>query len=359
MREALVCDLVKNLLGPRGGPRETLDDMPLVEYITGILAPVGAEAERGDWPGSDTELAGTAERREGDEDTEPEISPSSALSPALDPKKTPSTMGITFSASSSGKPEIDVCVTWARYRQDERSGRWERTPKYAIFRAGPDSQVRWFDADGNPADGDCEISVHVRIGRDAGAYSVSIYAVNRIQVPADKKATSDHHIFQPQIRVACRQGTRIVPGRDAGAASGDEEDEVLYGKRESLARGHMTSAVWRDVDPETDHPGAGLDFPECAAQPGFAWADAEVLPAESRAKFAACDARTEFVPMHNVMSPDFEWPGQDPPLLRPAEYAQEYDGAALRRHLEPFDLQYERWIDGLRDCDGKHVVFVC
>ena len=347
-----MCDLVKNLLGPRGGPRETLADMPLVEYITGILAPVGAEAERGDWPGSDSELAGTAERREGDEDTEPEISPSSALSPALDPKKTPSTMGITFSASSSGKPEIDVCVTWARYRQDEKTGRWTRTPKCAIFRAGPDSQVRWFDSDGNPADGNCEISVHVRVVRDAGAYSVSIYVVNRIKVPGGKKAASDHHIFQPQIRVACCQGTRIVPGRGAGAASEDEkEDEVLYGKRESLARGHMTSAVWRDVDPETDHPGAGLDFPECAAQPGFAWADAVALPAESRAKFAACDARTEFVPMHNVMSPDFEWPGQGPPPLKPAEYAQEYDGAALRRRLEPFDLQYKRWIDGLRDRD--------
>ena len=154
-------------------------------------------------------------------------------------------------------------------------------------------------------------------------------------------------MFQPQIRIVCGAGTKIVPGRGAEAASKDEsEDEVLYRNRESLARGHMTSAVWKGVDPETDHPGS----PECASQPGFAWADREILPAKQRAKFAACDARTEFVPMHNVMSPDFEWRGKNRPLLKPGEYAQEYDKAALRRHLEPFDSEYGRWIDELRGC---------
>ena len=355
MREVLVCDLIKNILGPRGGPREILTDMPLVEYITGILAPVGAEAERRDEPGSDSELAGAPEGKEGDAATEPDISPSSVLSPALDPKKIPSTMGMTFSASASGAPEIDVCVTWARYLQAEDAKRWKRIPKHAIFSLGDDSEVRWFDSDGNEADGDGEISVHVRVDRGARARSVSIYVVNRIKVPRDKKPTSDHHVFQPQIRIACGRGTEIVPRRCADAASQDEkEDEVLYEKKRSLARGHMTSVVWKDVDPEIGHPDAELDFPECAAQPGFAWADAEILPAESRARFASCDARTEFVPMHSVMSPDFSWPGENPPPLKPAEYAEECDGEALRRRLEPFDLQYQRWIDDLRNCEVKH-----
>ena len=296
-------DLVKNLLGPRGGPRETLVYKPLLEYITGILAPVDAEADSGDEEsGSNVELAGTTEGKEGDEDAGPEISLSSVLSPALDPKKIPSTMGMTFSVSASGAPAIDVCVTWARYLQDTDAGQWKRIPKCAIFHVGgKGDEVKRFDSDGNAVGEGGEISVHTRVDGDgASMLSVSIYVVNRIKVPNGEKAKSGHHVFQPQIRIVCSEGTEIVPGRGTDASSEDErEDEVLYGKKESLARGHMTSTVWKDVDPEMNQPDFELDFPECAAQPGFAWADGEILPDAHRAKFASCDVRTEFIPMYN------------------------------------------------------------
>src|SRR6185437_5840898 len=40
MREIFVSQLVKEVLGPRGGSREVLEANPLSEYITGILAPI-------------------------------------------------------------------------------------------------------------------------------------------------------------------------------------------------------------------------------------------------------------------------------------------------------------------------------
>ena len=162
-------------------------------------------------------------------------------------------------------------------------------------------------------------------------------------------------MFQPQIRIVCGKGTKIVPGRGTDAASDDEkEDEVLYCKKESLARGHMTSAVWRGVDPETGRPGPDLDFPECAGQPGFAWIDGNILPGADRKKFSACDARTEFMPMYNVASPDFAWSGKNPPQLDTSAYAEEYDKDSLRRSLDPIHLQYAEWIDGLRGQESMH-----
>lgn len=352
MREVLVRDLVKNLLGP-SELRETLTDRPSIEYVTGILAPVRAEADRDEEPGSEAELSGTAASKEGDADTEPHISLSSTLSSMFDPKRTPSNMGMTFSVSASGPPEIDVCVTWARYLPDADS-KWQRTPRCAVFRIGDKNETSQFDSGGNRVDDGGEISAHVRASEDSGIRSISIYVVNRIHVPEGKKVKSDHCVFQPQIRIVCGEGTKLVPGRSTGAASEDEqEDEVLYRNKESLARGHMTSAVWKDVDPELDHPSSGVDFPECV-KPGFAWVDGALLPPGDRAKFASCDARTEFVPMHNIGSPDFDWRGENPPQLKPSKYAEEYDKDALRRCLEPFDSQYKRWIDDLRGCRVKH-----
>ena len=182
MREALVCDLVKNLLGPRSGPHEVLAGKPLSEYITGILAPAGTKADIDKEAELEAELGGAAEDREGDSGSEPEISPSSMLSSVLDPKKTPSTMGLTFSVSSSGRPAIDVCVTWARYLKDADA--WKRDPKYAVFRVGrKNDDVIRLDSDGNPVVKGGEISVHARVGKKYdGARSVSIYVVNRIRV---------------------------------------------------------------------------------------------------------------------------------------------------------------------------------
>ncbi len=352
-----MCDLVKNILGPRGGPNEKIAGKPVVEYITGILSPVeAAEDGRDAGPEQDAELAGSSGSAEGDADTGPAVTPASFLSPALDPKKTPSSMGMTFSVAAAGGFAVDVCVTWARYAGIGKDV-WERSPRFATFRIDEDTETVWIGGDGGRVGrGDAEISLSVRSGEPSdGVRPVSVYVVNRVKVPDGQTAKSDHHIFQPQIRIVCAEGTRIVPGRGTGAATEEErENEVVYGGKESLAKGHMTSAVWKDVDPEVNHPDAELDFPECAAQPGFSWADGELLPGPDRARFSSCDARTEFVPMHNVKAPDFAGDGYDPRQLDPSAYAEEYDGKELRKLLEPFALGYGRWVDELRGSEAKH-----
>lgn len=365
MREVLVSDLVENLLGPRGGAEEVLDGTPLAEYVTGILSPPDIKKAEADDASaraeSLSEMVASSPQRpsekyyaesEEDDDTDDEISVSPQLSPVLDPKQTPPSMGITFAVSSEGRPTVDICVTWGRYAASaESSELWKRMPRYFVTKFLGKDRVMFIGPDGKEAEDvkDAETSLHIMTRKgDSRTLVVSVYVVNRVDAPVDGRVTAAHCIFQPQIRIVCGKGTRLRAEYSAGTASGDdEENEVLYRNKRSLARGHMTSAVWRGVDPEEEYS-ASVDFPERATAPGFAWADGGAVPSSVRRKFSPCDARTEYIPMHNVPAPDFSWPSQNGPELDAIAYAEEFDPVALRRLLAPFDTEYGKWIARLR-----------
>ena len=364
MREAIVSDLVRNVLGPRNGPDEVIGGTPVAEYITGVLAPAGPHAGD-DVTDPEAELheaivsRATARGEEFHAESEEDAGTGQGalvpplLSPVLDPKRPPSSMGITFAVSCAGVPALDVCVTWGRYAvHDPKRGSWKRSPRHFVARLALDKdRTVYFGHDRKEAEpGDAEISLHAMPRKSgAGALLVSLYAVNRIKVPPGEKATAVHHIFQPQIRVSCRRGTRISSEYGGGPASGgDGESEYLYRKKRAPARGHMTSAVWKDMDPEAGHAGARVDFPECKSLPGFAWADGASVPASVRKKFGGCDVRTEFVPMYSVLAPDFSWRSKRKLVLDAKSYSDEFDPKRLGRWLRPFDTDYKEWLDGLR-----------
>ena len=365
MREAIVSDLVMNLLGPRNGPEEVIEGSPAAEYITGVLAPVDPDAGLVDAGDPEAELHEAVVSRatargadvhavsEEDADTGRDPSILSLLSPVLDPKKTPSSMGMTFAVSCAGAPTLDVCVTWGRYDVHATSPRqWKRKPRRFVAGLVLDkNRVVHIGHDGAEVGADdAEISLHAIARTDGrGSRLVSIYVVNRIKVPPGERAAETHSIFQPQIRVVFGKGTEISNENFHGSSSGDgDENEVLYRNKRSPARGHMTSVVWRDVDPEAEHGALALDFPECELRPGFEWADGAVAPAAVRQKFAPCDIRTEFVPMYNVLAPDFSWLSDHRPELEAGAYCDEFDPDRLRQKLLPFDTEYEKWLDRLR-----------
>ena len=109
MRELFVTELVKDLLGPRNGPHEVMNDSPLSEYITGVLAPEGAmpciEEETVDVPLPEIEE---------DEYREQDVHVPPLLSPALYPQSIPRSFGISFAVEADERPEADICLTWAR-----------------------------------------------------------------------------------------------------------------------------------------------------------------------------------------------------------------------------------------------------
>ena len=365
MRDIMVTDLVANLLGPHKYDEE-MEDNPLFEYVTGILAPIkGKKEQDGGEPGiGDAEMGGGGDSTyEGDEigaEGEAAAAPAApAALPALDPKRTPSTMGMTFYALADGMSGIDLCVTWAKY--EKRDKKWKRMPRHAVLSSGcKEAEDYRLGADGGEAASRAgeEVSVHVRPRAEGGHVSVSIHLVNRMGPGADASESVGYHVFQPQIRVLCRGGTRLVP--QPGARNGPDEEEteqeMLYSDKRALGKGHLTSVVWRDIDPECLRGGPGPDNPECLEQPGFAWADGAGLPDADRERFSSADIRTEYVPMYAVPAPDADhWPGGPGcrPRLDARFYSDMYDPDALADALAPLAEASKEWADRVEEAAEK------
>jgi len=353
LREAFVTDLFAEILGPRGGIRETLSDSPLDEYITGVLAPLSQVPPAPDI--DDTAELPTAEGSRSDEDDapEPDVTAPPIFSPVLNPQNRPHSLGLSFIVDAeNGQPLFDVCLTWSRYEQEGND--WCRQPRSAILnRASASQSTYWLDSNGSETQvtASAEISFQLLIRpRGNRTFLVSVYLVNRVSPPSDGSYPGPaHHIFQPQIRVNCTSGTRIVPGVD-----GDPQDEeerglqFLYRERPVLARGHLCSAVWKDIDPEvqTDAP-AHLDHPEAAQLPPFVWGDGELLANELRRTFSPPAVRTEFVPIYRVEAPRFEWREEHGvgPELSASQLAELWDPNSLQAALRPLAESYRRWVD--------------
>ena len=124
-REHVLIALVEEVLGPRDGPQEVLpaDQDPRAEYITGVLAPASAQRPPDDIESEPDDLAEEAGGHDPQEDSDSQgvVVAQGILSPALDPKALPSSIGLSFTLSSPEQsPEIEICATWARYQTHRR-----------------------------------------------------------------------------------------------------------------------------------------------------------------------------------------------------------------------------------------------
>ena len=358
MRELFVAELVKDMLGPRGGAHEVMTHSPLSEYITGVLAPriadipafTGMRPESIDGEPVSTSAPEPAE----DEYQEQDVQAPPLLSPALDPRSLPVSFGISFAVETDKTPEADICLTWARYYRIKRGGtvNWQRRPRYVIFTLRLDQRgVFYFDDSGEqvPAS-DAEISFHVEVKDLNGRrWLVNLYFVNRIRVSSGERPGVEHHIFQPQIRVVLKEGTKMVPA-DILRGEDEESQELsfLFRNRPVMGRGFLCSVVWRDIDPQQNYSGR-LDFPECREEPPFGWPDGEIIPQEYRDRFRVPDIRSEFIPLYSIPFPDMDWPDNygDPPELRADILAETYDPDALIGALIPLVNRYEQWVQSL------------
>ena len=370
-----VNELARDLLGPRNGVtgiRETLNRNPLAEFMTGILRPQTEEdldPDRDDpIPSPLTGQPITGEEGEEQSDDEGTFT---TLSPSLNPGSMPSTMGISFRVESTKKLNFKICITWARYIENEETNgqgsTWTREPRHAIVDAMIDVSTNknkkyLIDRAGNVLDennaGNAEISLHAYVRpRGQEKYFVSMHVVNEIQFtpfPECPRPKTDHHIFQPQIRVIVPKNlpnsdvTKIIYGEDARSGD-DEELGFLYRNRRFYARGHLTSAVWRDVDPEGEYDGQ-VDYQERADDIPFVWADGQLLSPQERELFTAPDVRTDYIPLYTIAAPELEWKEEHGPSpeLNAGTLAEIWEPQNLRKALLPLCNGYENWIQELR-----------
>ncbi len=346
-RDLMIMELVKDVLGPREGPYEVMTTSPLLEYLTGVLAPL--ESIRNEDP-DEMVMIGEAETGEED-DLERDVYVPPLITPPLDPQRRPSSFGITFAVEGKGKPpRISVCLTWGCYA--ENGHEWRRNPAFTVIEnISPQNREWWFTRNGKKTDrGKGEISCHMLARSPSdGIYVVNFYFVNRIR-PELEYARTEDHLFQPQIRIVCDESTELVPlsryQKENNEIDEETELDFLYRCRHVMARGFLCSAVWKEIDYEIPlHNENNEEF----RAPPFWWSDGEILQDPVRKRFLRPDVRTEFVPLYHVPAPDLSWPEEygSPPELRAGVLAEKYDPDELKKALNPLVKGYERWLKKL------------
>lgn len=343
-RDLLLGALIKEVLGPRAGAFELLSENedPLDEYVTGVLAPrslVPAEDE----PLLEAEITGEDDLAADDlaGDAGPDVSPSDDLGPSLDPRMRPSSMGISFALRAQDVPDFDLVATWGRYSTEGGKTGWQRKPFGQVWKAVPakDSTLEITADDG--------VRISIRAfpdRRNNQVLRVSVYLVN--DTVTDDERGARVHVFQPQLRIRCGVGTELVSLDRAASASNVEDRRlaVLYRQRATLARGHLCSATWGDLDPESPTP---ISTPDASEAPFHYWIDGLALWGETDASivqaFSPAQVRTEYVPVVSVTAPDKSWRNEfgQPPELDPEVLADLFDATKMRAALQPM-------VDGLR-----------
>lgn len=346
MRDVLLADLIHEVLGPRGGPTEVLTGDPRGLYITGILAPEPLEEEvsernieaEAEIPTEELEVPSGEEDLEDQDTAAPPV-----FSPALDPRELPRGIGLSFAVDTPDIVEMEVCLSWARYRKDRDD--WIREPRVHLteslaFLPGENTTLHFGPQGPCPPEA-AEVALHVLVRALPGSQRimVTLYLANRLR--SARRGDTEAHIFQPQIRVLCR--ARLVPALLQLPAEGLEDEqklEFLQRDRPVLARGHLCSAVWRGIDPEQEVSGHPL--PDL---PPFTWIDGGVLSQDECRRFSPPDVRTEFVPVYAIAMPDFRWRSdQSLPELRADILAECWDRDRLTRAISPLIEGYDSWV---------------
>ena len=355
VREHFVTDLAKNLLGPRGGPQEVLErgHSPFSEYVTGMLVPEGQEQEENKCDmavGGDLPVGAGRPRADDDgggygSDAGVSTMPG-ADALVINPSKIPSSMGISFCVSTVlDEPLFDVCLTWSKYAKRDDGG-WNREPRHAIARSLKPHTAATYDRNGREASGK---DAEVRLSSEARPLGQGRHFVSMFMTNVSQGRRADETAFQAQIRIVCSKGTELVPleGEHGDQSEGERRDAFVYRKRQSYGRGHMTSAVWRDIDPEIVQGDTTSKYASFVGDPPFKWVDGTVLPPTDAKMFVQPDIRTEFLPMLSIPVPEIAWDADLPqrPILRAEELADMWDPGRLEEALSPIPIEYKKWID--------------
>jgi hypothetical protein len=333
MREVFFAELVKEVMGPREGASELLDKDPRNEYVTGILEPKDYDRDR--WQNLNNSDIGTfAPDEEHDEDESDPAGDFGSIPTNLDPYALPKSIGLSFVVCSQNKPVIDFCAIWARYSLE--GGRWRR--KCDKFLAHDIDVTQSKASNWSPAIG---VQLILRTKKESeNSWHVSIFMINNTKVKSKFLDTSEL-IFQPQIRVHFHEGVTPLPV-DKRRFSEDEQGqlELLYGKLQCLARGHMCGATWQEIDPERPFKGSSTESP-------FLPEDVKLLSVEERKLFCNPNVRTEFLPTYTVTQTTVEaqeisgWKKDETDAFGLSEI---WDYNNLSRPLNDIANEYEKWI---------------
>lgn len=340
IRTALIRALRHELLGPCQGLNEEIKS-PGFQYLSGVLVPKDALFDPIQEPSDLSEAIKTSQDKRifsmlnYDTPDESEDNPfdieSSIFESPLDPRSRPKSLGISFALQNSEKMEIDICITFARYRKVTKE-MWKREPHvYYVYGINP-TKIWDSKKATNIPDG---IGVYILPSEaTTGSWNVSIYLVNETHLKDPEKHSVEDLIFQPQIRIVCGRYTKLLhfPNQES-AHSNENALDYMYKERRTYARGHMCSAMWKQLESVSDNEKEGI----------FEWIDAAVVPPEVASHFISADLRTEYLPCYSIQQPGTR------KSLSAQDLSDTFDPSQLRSKLESLTNAYANWLQAKED----------
>jgi len=321
IREEIEALVLKDLLGPAGGPHEEVDEDRVSDrYLVGMLAPKNEEriAREGD----DDLAAGC-----GDDGEDGHAESTATVGDSM----FPSSLGFTFTVDAEVKA-LRLTARWGRYeRTDSETLRnkaggadrvWKRCPVEGVLEALPIAAgpiPAW-----SPDPEHRDVTVNGRIRRGDGDWIITVFLVNG-QRKLDRNK-NEAWLFQPELIADSPDGKPIFvrrrlgrdPARTDPAVFAEESEmEMIYRRHVEFAVGHGVA-----VHAETASPDP--------------WRATRLI--------------TRCVPFHDV--PQQTPPTADDPgfealrdlVLDMKELAADVAAADLTARLEPLARAYADWI---------------
>ena len=263
IRDELTDMVVKDLLGPAGGPEEELsqhEDRVTGRYLVGALAPKSQRIQ----PEEMDEL-GTGEQ------DDPEVGASDVLAAPTD-SFFPISMGLSFVVVPDAEAVL-VKTEWGRYekKESQTQTKADGSPARAFHRTphvGEPWRIPLAPGPFGPfypgqKGGDPLVAIQGRIRKTSNGWIVTVFMVNTEDEP--KRGKDAAWIFQPKMRVVDaadparaifvqrRDWRHDLTKMDRLTREETETLEMLYRRRLEFAVGHGTSVHATLPAPDADH----------------------------------------------------------------------------------------------------------
>lgn len=336
VRDGLVDQLRRDLLGP-GAPEETLtQDPPITAYPIGVLfpRPTDAEAEQAlKEDSAENEGLDAAPFVRGNRDVE-EAAPDLGVPLAGD--RRPSSMGITFAVDPNMSSSITVLTEAAMYDPVDVQGR-PIAAKRAEARSTSDQTEHWrrraldlrpvtidvtLPARHRPEALHEGVSVEILVrppSEQSGTVTITVTLINTHRV-GERELQDAFCLYQPRLTVTTPSGRSAFVERPAERRGDDPEvatSRLLHRHAPTFAVGHGCAADWDWTPPP--------------------------IGVSSNERAAISTVRTEFVPAHEVLLTDSN-PEIDDSSLTMYGLATSPDDVVLSA-LDDLMAGYEQWID--------------
>ena len=318
VRDMLEDLVVRDLLGPAGGPEEeVIEDRVRERYLVGMLAPrrVSVEGTEID----EIAVAGTDSYDEGK--TEQGVAQSGTMFP--------SSMGMTFAVDGEATA-LRITVRWGRYSHEHSEtaagpdGKallvWKRTQVGCIsdpvaLKEGP--LTPWVATDEQP-----EVRVEGRMRKQGPDWIVTLFLINGQKEPDKRK--DEAWLFQAQLIVESSDGEPVFRKRHSMAVDPNKIDPLTRMEMDAMAmlyRQYVEFAVGH---------GVGVHAVACPDDPQ-----------------RAVRLQTEAVPKHEVpmqMSPTVEDNPEIAGLVLDMKDLSQTSDADFATKLGVLPDAYEKWI---------------